>query len=168
MVRSAGRTFETKLDAGAWLKAQEHDVALDQWLPPEAARPVDTLGGYAEAWLVERELKPRTRYEYRRILDTLILPVLADVRLDRLTPMSARTWYSSLDPAKPTRRAHAYSLLRAICMTAYREDLISANPCRIQGGGRARVKHRTETATLAEIEAIVDAITPRYRSGTRA
>ncbi|MCW2607955.1 MAG: putative integrase [Frankiales bacterium] len=86
------------------------------------------------------------------------------MRLDRLTPQSVRTWYSSLDASKPTRRAHAYGLLRAICMTAYREDLISANPCRIAGGGRVRKQHKTETATLAELDAIAQAIAPRYRS----
>lgn len=162
VMRPAERTFDTKLDAAAWLRRQERDVVIGEWQAPGGVRQVGTLGGYAEAWLLERELKPRTRAEYRKILDGWILPALADVRLDRLTPESVRTWYASLDASKPTRRAHAYGLLRAICMTAYREDLITANPCRVAGAGRARKQHKTETATLSELDAIVQAIPPRY------
>jgi hypothetical protein len=147
--RPAPATFDTKLDADAWLSRQARDVARGIWAPPEAKQKVGTVGEYAETWLAGRDLTPRTRLLYRGILDKAIIPPLGAVPLDRLSPTSVRTWYDALDKDKATARAHAYSLLRAILTTAASEDLIPANPCRVRGGGSAKKKHQTRTATLA-------------------
>ena len=70
-LRPAPVTFDTKLDANAWLSQQARDVERGLWAPPEqrraTARP--TLEQYAETWLTTRELKPRTRHEYQALLD---------------------------------------------------------------------------------------------------
>lgn len=167
VLRPAPTTFDTKLDANAWLRRQADDVHAGIWQPPSPVgrQPVAVtpLREYAEAWLDTRELKPRTRAEYRRVLDTLVLPDLGDVPLNRITPATVRTWFGSLDPAKPTRRAHAYGLLRTIFTSAVSDDLVQASPCRIRGGGRARKQHRTSVATLPELEVIVAAMPDRLR-----
>lgn len=118
------------------------------------------LRSYAEAWLAGRDLKPSTVQLYRRQLDELILPRLGEVRLERLAPATVRNWHAALrkeagerkaaldraaaaraamgEPVKSARSgetqvAQAYALLRAIMNSAYRDDLIAANPCRIAG-----------------------------------
>jgi len=166
VMRPAPLTFDTKLDAGAWLAAQVRDVDRGTWTAPqpagEAHRSASTLRSYSGTWLAARELKPRTRLLYRGLLDGHVLPGLGDVELTRLTPTTVRNWYGSLDASAPTQRAHAYSLLRSIMTTAVSDDLAAANPCRIRGGGSARTQHTTKVASLAELEVMVDAV-PEHR-----
>ena len=162
--RSARITFDTKLDAAAWLRAQADDVESGSWAAPNNVGASPTLKAYADGWLQTRELKPRTRALYRELLDRLILPPLGSLRIDRLTPSTVRNWFGTLDAATPTRRAHAYSLLRSIAVTALSEDLIAANPCRIRGAGTAKKKHVTKVASLGELEVIVEAMPSRYRA----
>jgi integrase len=74
-----------------------------------------------------------------------------------------REWHARTATGTPTLRAHAYMLLRTICAGAVSDDLIAANPCRIRGAGQAKRASTTEPATLAELEAIVNALPDRYR-----
>ena len=165
-MRAAPSTFDTKVDGQLWLKAQTRDVDRGSWQPPvrqpDDLRP-QTFEAYARQWLQQRELKPRTRIEYGRLLESHILPALGMSYLDNISPSSVRAWYSTLDPSTPARRAHAYSLVRAIFMTAYADELVTSNPCRIRGAGKAKRKTLTKPATLAELEVIVDATPPPRR-----
>lgn len=165
VMRPAPVTFDTRLDATAWLKAQTSDVDRGTWSPQtKVASATSTLRDYAASWLESRELKPRTRLLYRDLLDALVLPELGDARLDRITPATVRTWYGTLPADRPTRRAHAYSLLRAIYTTAVADDLVPTNPCRIRAAGKARKAHTTRVATLGELEVIVATLPARYRA----
>ncbi len=166
VLRPAPVTFDTKLDANAWLRAQAVDVERGLWAAPEQrqANPRQTLRQYAEAWLSSRDLKPRTRHEYRAMLDRLILPALGDAALDKITPTTVRNWYATLDPSTPTHRAHAYSLLRSLMATAMTDDLRPDNPCRIRGAGVARKRHTTKVASLGELEVMVEVMPSRYRA----
>jgi integrase len=153
-------TFDTKLDAAAWLADYVEGAVV-----ASHKRSDPTLREYADGWLEGRELKPRTRALYRELLDALILPTLGPLRLSRLSPDKVRAWHGRLDASTPTRRAHAYGLLRTICTTAVADEVggLAANPCRIRGAGSARTKHETTVATLPELETIVAAMPPRYR-----
>lgn len=164
---AAPQTFDTKLDANAWLQAQAHAVERGVWKAPEPGcerQQAQTLGEYAEVWLRQRELKPRTRAEYRRLLDQHVLPGLGESLLERITPTSVRNWYATLNPETPTRRAHAYSLLRSIYTTAVTDDLVPTNPCRIKAAGSSKKVHETRPATLPELSVIVGAMPDRYRT----
>jgi len=164
-MRPAPMTFDTKLDAGAWLAAQVRDVDRGTWAAPQPAgeaQGVPTLRNYSASWLAARPLKPRTTLLYRALLDGHVLPGLGDVELTRLTPAAVRGWHASLDPSTPTRRAHAYSLLRTIMATAVSDDLAPTNPCRIRGGGSARTVHTPKVASLAELDVMVQAV-PEHR-----
>jgi integrase len=57
----------------------------------------------------------------------------------------------------------AYRFLRAVMNTAVRDGAIATNPCQIVGGSSDRAKERP-VATPAEVIALVEAITPRYRA----
>ena len=63
----------------------------------------------------------------------------------------------------PTRRAHAYGLLKAILATAVADDLLDANPCRIRGASKTKRVRQIRPATLAELRAIADAMPDRWR-----
>jgi len=163
VLRPAPVTFDTKLDAGVWLASQSRDVSRGLWQPTVKSATVPTLSGYATGWLTGRDLKPSTRAHYRTLLDGHILPALGGHPLDRIAPATVRGWFATLDATRPTQRAHAYGLLRAILMTAVADDLLPTNPCRIRGAGSARTQHRPRVASLPELEAVTDAMPERYR-----
>jgi integrase len=154
------------MDARAWLTAERRRIDAGTWIPPERrneAREVATFGAFAAAWLADRPLKPSTRDLYRRLLDQRILPTLAEVPLKDITPLTIRQWYAKLPPELPTRRAHAYALVRTILGSAVTDDLIAANPAHIRGAGGTRRAHQIKPATLAELEAIAASLPARYR-----
>ncbi len=165
---SAPFTFDSKLDAEAWLVDERRLIQSGEWLPPSHRRQTKTLtemcfGEYAETWWEERTLKPTTRAEYRYVLDRDLLPVFGEIPLKAITSESVRTWYARYGTVKPTSRSHAYSLLRTILGTAVHDGLLPSNPCHIRGAGNVQRVHKVEPATLSELEIMTEALPPRYR-----
>ena len=158
-------TFEALMDARGWLTAERRLIDAGTWVAPAArniAQKAATLRPFADAWLADRELKPRTRALYRSLLRDKILPELGDVPLKDITSLTVRTWYAGLGAEHPTRRAHAYALLRTILGSAVVEDLIPANPCHIRGAGNSKRVRQIKPASLAELEKIIAALPDRY------
>jgi len=155
----------TETAPDAWLRQVSGDIQAGRWASrnaPKPAKPV-TLRAYADAWLAERELSPSTRRLYRVTLDTQVLPALGDVPVTQLSPSAVRKWHASLMQSTwPTQRAHAYSLLRTILNTALADE-IPANPCRVRGAGQAKRARQIKPASVAELEALVQAMPERYR-----
>jgi integrase len=154
--RSAPRTFDTKMDAVAWLDKGDR-VAL----VAEVADPV--FADYAASWLAARPLKPRTREGYEVILRDHILPTFGERRLRGLTPAMVRDWYASLCPTSPTRRKHAYTLLSTICRTAVEEEILQGTPCRVRRATVVEVKHEAQVPTREELDGIVALMPERHR-----
>ena len=155
-------TFSTKGDATIWLDLQSAAITEQRWRPTVVQRvAAPPFREYAEAWLAVRELKPRTRSEYRNMLNRLE-DRFGGVRLDAITPEVVRAWYRTLDPNTPTGRAHLYALLRTILGTAVEEELLDANPARIRGAGRSKRQHQIRPATPAELEALAAAMPERF------
>lgn len=111
-----------------------------------------------------REVKPRTRAHYRRLLDRFLLPSLGDMALRDITPSIVRVWHSELDPSHPTQRAHAYALLRTILTTAVADEILEAHPCRIRGAGVTHRARRIEPASAGEMDVLVAEMPDRYRA----
>jgi integrase len=160
-------TFLAKIDAEAWLSAEQRLIALNIWTPPSVRNrpsvgPV-LFGEYAETWLLERDLLPRTRAHYRQLLDRLILPRFADVPVKDITPVAVRTWYANLEKGKPTLRAHAYGLLRTILNTAVTDELVASNPCHVRGAGITKRVKKIKTPSQDELARLVVEMPPRYR-----
>jgi integrase len=165
----APSTFDAKVDAEAWLASERRLMQNDEWSPTKSrrakvVRSTEMFGPYAEAWLEQRELKPRTRALYRRLLDRFILPAFGEVSLRDITPQVVRTWHSGLDSSRPTQRAHTYSLLRSILSTAVTDEILASNPCRVRGAGSAKRVRSIEPATLGELEVLLESIPAPYRS----
>jgi integrase len=164
---SAPYTFETKQDAEAWLVDERRILAAGTWAPPKerakTAQTQLTLGLYADSWLRDRTLKPRTRAHYRKLLDNHVLPTFGHVEVKTITPESVRAWHALMGTSTPTQRAHAYSLLRTILGSAVQDRLIAANPAHIRGAGNSTRVHKIKPASLEELEVLVTAMPERYR-----
>lgn len=166
----APRTFTTKDHADAWLAAQRTDISRGVWKPPQAHDEAEaddvplTFGEYARAWLDGRDLKPRTREHYRRLLESRLLPAFETRPLGQIRPADVRLWHAGMDARKPTIRAHAYALLRTIFNTAVADDLVTANPCRVAGAGVTRRARTIRPASLGELEALTEAMPERLRA----
>lgn len=166
---NAPDTFETKLDAEAWLTDERRIIASGAWIAPGGrtaaalANLPPTLADYAAGWLDSRTLKPRTRALYRRLLDKHVLPDLGDRRLNAITPTIVRNWYTAIGPNAPTRRAHSYAVLKTILSTAVSEQLITSNPCVIRSGGSTKTVHKAQPATLEELAIIAEHMPDRLR-----
>ena len=161
-------TFHTREDAEAWLSRERELTHSDAWRPVQvraelARRQPVTLESFAEAWLGSRTLTPRTHGLYRSLLDRFILPELGEMPLKDLSPAVVRAWHAKVTPNRPTQRAHAYSLLRAICSTAVMDEIVVANPCRVAGAGSARRVRRIVPPTLPEVEILVRSMPEPYQ-----
>jgi integrase len=167
-----GRQFsaahDTAKQAEAWIVRTRRDLALGLHHDPAAdqsAAPV--FQPYAESWLARRRIKDSTRGLYAGIITNHLLPAFGRKRLDRITPTMVRDWHAALLPDHPTRRAHAYALLRTILGSAVDEDVLAANPCRVKGAGQARRATRTEVPTVAQVAALAEAMPAgKYRTMT--
>lgn len=157
----APNLFSDRIDAEFWLGEVHRSISRQEWRPPVKVKgqpdDLDTLAGYARHCLAERELTPRTREEYGRLLEKLIAPTLGSFKLKYLEPDQIRRWYSTvLSADRPVQRKHAYSLLRSILREAEDEGLIERNPCRVRNAGKVRRTRDIEPATTAELNKLLD------------
>jgi integrase len=159
---AAPDTFSTKTAAERWLAGVETDMARGQWIDPSSQQLL--LRAYAESWLAARpDFKIRTRELYQWLLNKYVLPQLGDLPLDKITPTVVRGWHAALlRDGSPTPARQSYALLRGILNTAVADELIMRNPCLVRGAGVARTGERS-VATLPQIQALADAVPPRYR-----
>ncbi len=159
----APTTFQTKADAESWLATNNAAITEGRWKPPTTRKTVQvTFEEYSAQWLQRRELKPRTRREYEKLLKVL-LETFGSKRLDTITPAMVRGWHESLDPTMPSRRAHLYALLRTIMGTAVVEELIIVNPCHLRGAGKVKRARKIRPASLAELKIMTEAMPDQWR-----
>lgn len=152
-LHKAPRTYQSEADAQGWLAGERRKIDLDTWGAVERSDAV-TLRTYADKWIEQRGLRPRTHSLYRSMLDRLILPGLGDARLATLTPAKVREWHSGLGTDHPTRNAHCYSLLHGICATAVQDEILDANPCRIRAAMQTKRRREVEILTPVEVNTL--------------
>ena len=161
--QSAPTTFKTRTDADRWLTVVEADIARGAWLDEGLGR--ESFGNYARAWLRDHpKMGPRYRETCERNLRLHLAP-LEDIPLRALTPAVVREWYASALRGRGGRTSiqQSYRFLRAVLNTAVRDGAIVKNPCSIAGAGADRAKERP-IASPAQVAALIEAITPRYRA----
>lgn len=159
----APSTYAIREDAEGWLAAERRKIDLGTWGAVERSDGV-TLRAYAEQWLEQRPLRPRTRQHYESMLKRLILPELGDMKMVTLTPAKVRQWHSALGNEHPTRNAHCYALLHAICTTAVQDEVLDANPCRIRAAMQTKRRREVDILTPAEVDRLADAMPPELRA----
>jgi integrase len=159
------QTFDTPRAAAAWIQRTRGELASGLYIDPDTGLPPTagiTLGEYAAQWVAERDLKPRTRSEYRKMLDNLT--PLDGMPLARVTRDDVKSWWTALDAA-PTSRKHHYELLRAIFNSAVDDEHIDVSPVRIAGAAKATRKPVPDLPTATQVHALADAMpTDKYRT----
>ena len=137
-MRPGPETYATKVEAERFLTLTEAQLMRREWFDPDGGKI--SLAVYAEQWITDRHLRPRTVGLYRQLLRTHIVPALGDVPIRDLNTPMIRSWRSKLlgSGVSQTVTAKCYRLLRAVLNTAIKEDeMIRVNPCRIKGGLRS-------------------------------
>ncbi|HEU5036073.1 MAG TPA: site-specific integrase [Nocardioides sp.] len=167
------RTLGTKMDAEGWLAAERALIDRDAWTPPRARQDAEerrqreaafnTVGGYAERYLSERDLRPNTLAGYRQLLQSRILPTFRDVPLGDITLADIKTWRASLVPRTEATNAAAYRLLRSLLQAAEEDELIDRAPPKIRGASTARVQRVARPATFDELAVIIEQMPERLK-----
>lgn len=157
------RTYAQEHDAEGWLAGERKKMDLGTWGSVERSDGV-TLRSYAEQWLEQRNLRPRTRQHYESMLKRLILPDLGDAKIVTLTPATIRKWHTALGTTHTTRNAHAYALLHAVCATAVQDEVLDNNPCRIRSAMQTSRKRDVDVLTPPELDRLAAKMPARLRA----
>jgi integrase len=126
----------------------------------------EMLASYAARWISERPgLSERTARFYEGLLRLHVVPILGVTDIRRLTPSMVRSWRQGLidGGVGASTVAKAYRFLRAVLNTAFDDEVIRRNPCRIKGAAVEKPDERP-VLTLAEVQLLAAAIDPRYRA----
>jgi integrase len=165
LTRTAPQTFERKGDAERYLTLVEAQMMRGEWTDP--ARANIKLQDYAERWIAQRPgLRPRTVHLYTWLLSKHITPHIGGVPLGKLDTATVREWRSTLlgNGVSQSIAAKSYRLLRAVLMTAVKEDeILPKNPCRIQGADQEKPAERP-VLSVAQVFTLADAVPDRYRA----
>lgn len=165
MRHKASMTFTARMDAEGWLSSERRKIELDAWEPPSKIREqakarTVTVAEYAQRWIDERNVKPRTRSGYNDLLRLHIAPTIGPVALKNLSPDAVRSWHAGLGTDYPRRNSHAYGLLHALCATAVADGLMPANPCTIANAMNPGTVRQPVILTVSEVAALAEAIRP--------
>lgn len=164
-IRKAPQTFARKAEAEKYLTLIEAQMVRGEWIDPERGKI--RLKDYADRWITERpNLRPRTVHLYRWTLGRHITPHLGDMPVNRLDTPMIREWRTLLldSGVSVTMAAKAYRLLRAVLMTAVKEDeLIRINPCRVVGADQEKPAERP-VLSVPQIFALAERMPERFRA----
>jgi integrase len=161
-LHKAPHTFASDVAAESWLAVERRKIDLGTWGAVERSDGI-TLREYTDRWLRHRQLRPRTAALYQSMLERLILPTLGDAAMVTLTPAAIRQWHTELGEDHPTRNAHAYALLHAVCTTAVQDEVIDANPCRIRSAMQTKRRRNIDILTPAEVDRLATEMPPELR-----
>jgi len=157
---SADTTFATKAAARAWLAGVETDLGRGHHVDPSLGRV--RFEAFAETWLDQRKLRPRTRETYQSQL-AHILRDFGSVELRQITPADVRAWHGRLlkSGLHANTAAKIYRLFRTMMGTAVDDGLIRSNPVHIKS---AAVEHAIERPILEwdQVRRLAEVIEPRF------
>ena len=160
--RMVTRTFVRRRDAVAYARTLEADRLRGLAVDPRAGLVM--VSAYAEQWLCQRQLRPRTRDLYDGYLRNHILPTFGERAMGKVTPAEVRAWNAEIGTGlAPATTARIYRVLHAIFATAVEDEVVWRNPCVVRGASSA-VSPERPVATIAEVDALVEAMDPSYRA----
>ena len=155
----APHTFATRRQAEQYLAEVQTDQLRGTWVDPTLSQC--TLDDYAATWLKNRNLRPKTVYKYRGLLDRHVLPRFGHVQLGRIQPQDVRSWNAELAAAYPDTAAQAYRLLATILtLPSGRPPTVVALPHKRRSDYR---NPERPVATPEEIAAAVHITEERYQ-----
>ena len=140
------------------------------WIAPELGK--QKFREYAEQWMRDRVLKPRSAELYDGLLKNHLYSNFGDLGLIDVDEATIRRWRKARLEAGPKAKrpfgpvtvAKAYRLLHAIFETAAEDDrFIPRNPCHIDGAGKEESDER-QIVPLPVVFEIAKAVPVRYRA----
>lgn len=160
------RTFRTRKQAEAWVKAQQ--VARDQggWLDPALGRTV--YGEWADEWLdevVNPDLRPKTLAGYRSLIETHVKPTFGRRALVDITPHQVTKWLNHLRRGglSRSRIRQALQVFRASLDAAVNARYLIANPAAaVKTPRQPRATLERAPLTADELARLIDAGRDRW------
>ncbi|HMS72297.1 MAG TPA: hypothetical protein PKB03_04620, partial [Baekduia sp.] len=130
-----------------------------------------TLGVYAREWLetyngrTGQGIADTTRQDYRRSLETYVLPTLGTVRLSHIEPRDFRALVRSLEERgmRPSSVAKNAGALKTLLFTAVEDGLIPSNPAAVvrvasRRAGEFDDPSRRKALKRSELRRLLDAV----------
>jgi integrase len=157
-------TFAFKADANAYLSSVETEVRRGLWIDPGGAQVL--FADWADEWTSTTvDLRPSSRVRDLGYLRRYLLPHFGDMALGEIDHMAVRVWVAELNASglAPSTVTKAGQMLRKVMRTAVQAGLLPSSPC--EGIKLPRIE-RTEMRflTTVEVDALADAMDPRYRA----
>lgn len=156
------KSFLTEQEAKNHLVVVQADKSRGLYQAPTKAAPLAEIGA---EWLESAiNLSPITLRTYHRDLNAYILPTFGKVRADRIDARMIQKWLNTeLKRLAPVTVHRHYRTLRTLFGYAKRMGHINSNPCENVTPPKVG---RTEinVLTVEKVDAIADAINPRYRA----
>lgn len=164
---NAPDTFDTKMDAVAWLNRQEGNLRNGKWQDPKTLK-VDgilTLNGFFEKWIVDHQdqIRQTTRELYESQWRRQMSATVGTLLITKITEDDVRDWRQNLDPSNQTQRKHVYVLLRQVLNAAVHAKIIPVNPAPMHSFPPVEVREAA-ILTPAEVVALADNMPPRHRA----
>jgi integrase len=161
--KNCARVFTRKVDAETFLISIEHSKRSGAYVDPAAGRV--SFREYAEQWrAVQSHHRPTTAAQTETNLRRHVYPALGDrpVATIRHSDVQGAVagWSARLSPATVEV---VYRLVVRIFRAAVRDRIIAAHPCdavRLPTTDKARVV----PLTVPEVQALTEAVPPRYRA----
>lgn len=156
--RSHAKSFERKHEARAYLDS----------IAGKPSHVVDgkiTVAAWADLWLAgARNLGRGGQDTYRRDLDRYILPAIGHLEMRHVTAETIDRYITDRLAHLATSTVHRhYRTLNRMFRVAVERRRLHANPCDIVQPPRVVVRDM-RFLTVAEVDALAETITPRYRA----
>lgn len=158
------RHFSRKVDAQRWLDEVTADTLTGRYVDPKRGKI--TFRDYVESeWLpAQQQHRPGTRAQVRSHLERHVYPVIAGRQLDSLEPTDIQAVVTrATETLSPSTVQVMYRYLSTICKAAVAAKRIPETPCRGINLPQV-VRKRVQPISTATVDAIIDAVPPRYRA----
>jgi|SRR5579859_962660 len=153
------KSFPKKALADRYRAEVEHSLNVGAYVDPVAGKT--TFRAYAEQWRQAQPHRANTAANTKSRLEVHAYPVLGDRPIGSLRPSILQAWVSGLPVAASSVRP-IWGTVRAVLNAALRDRLIGTDPCLGVKLPELPVK-RVVPLELVQVEALLDAVPPRYR-----
>ncbi len=159
--RELTRIFDRKRDAELWLAEQSHRLSTGTWVDPSEGRR--TFREVAERWQAGQPHRPSTRAQVASHLERHILPTFGARPIAAIRKSDVQQWVRGRsDVLSPATVETAYRHLASIFRAAVEDRLIGVSPC-TGVSLPERAPRILVPLSVAEVERLAEAITPRLR-----
>jgi integrase len=160
--KERAKHFARRIDAERFRVTVEADVLRGQYV--DEARGRQSFQSYAEQWRASQPHRPNTAARTKSQLTRHVYPVLGSRPLAAIRPSELQALVATVSTTlRPGSVRTLFSTVRAIFASAVRDRCVGRDPC---DGVKLPAVHRERIVplTLAQVDAIVDALPERYKA----